>query len=242
MKVLSYDTRKVSDDEDTIIFTLERKKIININLRIKNDGQIFVSAPPDISVEYIDNFVISKKSFIKKSVDGFLVNLEPRSELQFVSGENVTLLGRNMRLSIEKAFEESVECDGVFVHIRVFRLDLKKRMKELFDAWLDEQCEKIFNEVMKEVHKRFIPYGIGFPKLKIREMTSRWGSCLPKKGIITLNKRLIEAPKYCIEYVVYHEFCHFVHPNHSKDFYTLLQVMLPDWKESKRVLEGSVKI
>ncbi|WP_295094925.1 M48 family metallopeptidase [Ruminococcus sp.] len=68
-------------------------------------------------------------------------------------------------------------------------------------------------------------------------MTSRWGSCLPSKCIITLNKSLIEAPKCCIEYVVYHEFCHFIHPNHSKQFYSLLQIMLPDWKERKSLLE-----
>ncbi len=66
-----------------------------------------------------------------------------------------------------------------------------------------------------------------------------------KQGVIDIillfvNKRLIEAPKNCIEYVVYHEFCHFVHPNHSKLFYNLLQVMLPDWRESKQLLENSV--
>lgn len=241
MKVLSCEKRKVSADEDTIVFTLERKDIQNINLRIKNDGQIFVSAPSGVSSEYIDSFVISKKNYIKKAVDGFLADIEPRAELQFVSGENVTLLGRNMRLSIEKDLFESVDCDGVFVHIHVFRTDIKKRMKELFEAWIDEQCRSIFDEVMHEVHKRFIPYGVEYPELKIREMTSRWGSCLPKKGIITLNKRLIEAPKYCIEYVIYHEFCHFIHPDHSKAFYTLLQIMLPEWKECKKVLEKSVR-
>lgn len=93
---------------------------------------------------------------------------------------------------------------------------------------------------MKDVHKKFIPYGVEYPKLKLRNMTSRWESCLPNKGIITLNKRLIKAPKNCIEYVAYHEFCHFVHPNHSKQFYSLLQVMLPDWRESKQLLERNL--
>jgi DNA polymerase III alpha subunit len=98
----------------------------------------------------------------------------------------------------------------------------------------------IFNEIMRDVYKRFVPYDISFPQLKLRSMVSRWGSCLVDKGVITLNKRLIEAPKNCIEYVIYHEFCHFVHPNHSKQFYTLLQVMLPDWKKSKKLLEDTI--
>lgn len=64
-----------------------------------------------------------------------------------------------------------------------------------------------------------------------------WGSCLPKKLIITLNKQLLEAPRNCIEYVVVHELCHLVHPNHSKQFYTFLTMFMPDWKERKTELE-----
>ncbi|MFQ6968423.1 MAG: M48 family metallopeptidase [Subdoligranulum sp.] len=58
-----------------------------------------------------------------------------------------------------------------------------------------------------------------------------------KKLIITLNKQLLEAPRNCIEYVVVHELCHLVHPNHSKQFYTFLTMFMPDWKERKAELE-----
>ena len=91
----------------------------------------------------------------------------------------------------------------------------------------------VFSEIMQDVHTRFAAYHASFPELKMREMTSRWGTCQPSKNTITLNTRLIEAPKNCIGYVVFHEFCHFVYPNHSKQFYALLQVMLPDWRERK---------
>lgn len=53
------------------------------------------------------------------------------------------------------------------------------------------------------------------------------------------NKRLLEAPRNCIEYVVMHEFCHFIHPNHSKHFYSFLAMLMPDWKERKTVLDRS---
>ena len=76
--------------------------------------------------------------------------------------------------------------------------------------------------------------------LTVRKMKKRWGSCQPQTKTITINSQLIEAPRFCIEYVMMHEFCHFIHPNHSKDFYTLLQVMMPDWKERKKMLEVTV--
>ena len=196
--------------------------------------------PENVAENIADSFVISKCRYIRNAVDTFESNEILKAEMKYVSGENVTLLGKNMRISIIKDAEEYVNTDGIYVCIHVRRPDYYNRKKNLLNSWLNEQCSIIFNEIMHEVHQKFIPYGVDFPQLKPRNMTSRWGSCLPNKGIITLNKRLIEAPKNCIEYVVYHEFCHFIHPNHSKQFYSLLQVMLPDWRESKQLLENCI--
>lgn len=240
MKALSTEKRKVQTDHGEIVLTFERKDIKNINLRIRHNGNVFVSAPQNVPDDVIDSFVINRCKYIKNAVERFETNDISKSEMQYVSGENVTFLGKNMRLKIEKDSIEYVKCDGIYVYIHVKRPDYYNRKKNLLNNWLDNQSNIIFSDILNDVHQKFVPYGVAFPKLKLRNMTSRWGSCLPNKEIITLNKRLIEAPKNCIEYVVYHELCHFVHPNHSKQFYTLLQVMLPDWKESKRLLENSV--
>lgn len=240
MKALSTEIRKVQTDHGEIVFTFERKDINNINLRIRHNGNVFVSAPQNVPDDVIDSFVINRCKYIKNAVESFETTDISKSEMQYVSGENVTFLGKNMRLKIEKDSIEYVKCDGIYVYIHVKRPDYYNRKKNLLNNWLDNQSNIIFSDILNDVHQKFVPYGVAFPKLKLRNMTSRWGSCLPNKEIITLNKRLIEAPKNCIEYVVYHELCHFVHPNHSKQFYTLLQVMLPDWKESKRLLENSV--
>lgn len=238
MKILSKELCCVEATE----FTLERKNIKNINLRICSDGKVYISAPPAVPFSVIEKFVISKKEYILNAVDKFRLNYAPKTEKQYISGESVTLLGKNLRLKIEKDNEEYVSCDGVYIYIHVKSPDYYNRKKNLFTQWINQQCIIVFNEIMQEVYKKFIPYNVTFPQLKLRNMTSRWGSCQPCKKIITLNKRLIEAPKCCIEYVVYHEFCHFIHPNHSRQFYLLLQVMMPEWKENKLILEKCVSI
>ncbi|MDE5854388.1 MAG: M48 family metallopeptidase [Ruminococcus sp.] len=240
MRVLSSEKRTVQTAKGVIEYTFERKEVKNINLRICHDGSIYVSASVKVSGETVENFIVSRTDYIFKALNSFSHKEPLKTEMQYISGENVTLLGRNMRIKIEKDCHEYVSCDGIYVYIRVKRPDYYSRKRNLLNAWIDSQCMTVFMDMMHQVYKKFEPYSIEFPQLKIRNMTSRWGSCQPAKGIITLNKRLIESSKNCIEYVVTHEFCHLIHPNHSQNFYSLLQVMLPDWKESKNLLEESV--
>ena len=103
--------------------------------------------------------------------------------------------------------------------------------------WLKQYQTMIFQEQLQETYKLFQKYKVPYPALKIRCMKTRWGSCQPNDAIITLNSRLIETPKSCIEYVVLHEFAHFIHPNHSKQFWDFVTMLMPDWKERKKELE-----
>lgn len=240
MKVFLSEKRTVKTERGEIEYILERKEVKNINLRIRHDGSIYLSAPLKVPAETIESFIISKADYIFKSLESFSRREIPETEMQYISGENVTFLGRNMRIKIEKDSREYVSCDGIYVYIHVKRPDYYGRKKNLFNIWLENQCVTVFTDIMRQVYKKFEPYNIKFPELKIRNMTSRWGSCQPDKSIITLNRRLIESAENCIEYVVTHEFCHFIHPNHSKNFYSLLQIMFPNWKETKTFLENSV--
>lgn len=124
-----------------------------------------------------------------------------------------------------------------FCHFARNGVSLRSKGTKLVKFFLDQQCQAVFGEVMDELYPMFRKYGVKKPSLRIREMETRWGSCLVKKGIVTLNKRLLEAPRNCIEYVVMHELCHLIHPNHSKQFYSFLAMLMPDWKERKQFLD-----
>lgn len=63
--------RKVEYKGNVIEYNLERKKVKNINLRIKPDLSVNVSANKRVSLKYIDSFVISKGQFILNAFDKF---------------------------------------------------------------------------------------------------------------------------------------------------------------------------
>lgn len=232
--------RTVLYENNVIHYLLEQKQVKNINLRIHKDCMVYVSANPDVPAEKVDDFVVSKGAYICSSQRKFreMAQYAPQPK-QYVSGETVYLLGRGVRLKVEKNLQDTISSDGVYLYLSVKDTEDFTKKQRMVTHYLDEQCRTIFAEIVSEIYPVFQKYGVSMPTLRIRDMETRWGSCLAKKGVITLNKRLLEAPRNCIEYVVMHEFCHFIHPNHSKHFYSFLAMLMPDWKERKRALDRS---
>ena len=233
--------RSVHVNGQEIEYHLERKAVKNLNLRIRKDRSVFVSANSDVSVVELDAFVSSKASYILGTIRKFaeLEQYRPK-EKQYVSGETFYLQGRGVRLQVSQAKKESIFSDGIFIFLEVKNPDDTEKKRRIVNRFLDQQCKDVFWEIINELYPTIKKYGVDMPTLRIRNMDTRWGSCLYKKGIITLNKRLIEAPRNCIEYVVMHELCHFIHPNHSKNFYRFLTMLMPDWKDRKAILEKNV--
>ena len=80
--------------------------------------------------------------------------------------------------------------------------------------------------------------GVRPKTLAYRNMRSRWGSCTPDTGRVCINVRLALYPPRCLEYVVVHELCHFFVRNHGPGFKMLMDKYLPDWRETKKLLES----
>ena len=240
MKALSTETRCVMTPHGAMDYTLERKKVKNINLRVRHDGSVYVSAPKRVPVREIESFIISRSEYIRRAAVYFAERDVKKAPPSYTDGERFMYLGKPLRLNIIADSREYADMCGDELQVHVRDSENTARIKKLTDDWYSRRCSEVFGEIVAEVGGRFRKYGVALPQLKIRSMTSRRGSCHYTKGIITLNRRLIEAPRHCIEHVVTHEFCHFIHPNHSKDFYALLGKEFPDWRASKNELERTV--
>ncbi len=219
-------------------YELHRKEVKNINLRIKADQSIFVSANNLVSDEIVEDFLISKSEYILNALNRYaeIAKYAPQPK-QYVNGESFRILGHDRRLCVIQGNKNMVESDESYITLMVVNLDDFELKKRTMNRWIIRQCKEAVTTVCKTVYPKFQKYGIAYPNIRFRNMVSRWGSCQPKRAILTFNYLLVEAPLSCIEYVVVHELTHFLHPNHSKKFYRQLSMFMPDWNDRKKVLE-----
>ena len=221
-----------------ISYDLVRKAVKNINLRIRADCSVMVSANDTVPEYVIEEFLQKKANYILTAIDKYAERVKYAvADHSYVTGEGFRYLGKELRLKLAQGKNE-VMADGVYLYLTISDPNDAEAKAKQISKWYDRRCREMFSHLITELYPTFRKYGVAEPKLMLRNMSSRWGSCQPKRGIITLNKRLIETPRNCIEYVVMHEFIHFLHPNHTKKFYDLLSALMPDWKERKDVLES----
>lgn len=69
----------------------------------------------------------------------------------------------------------------------------------------------------------------------ITSAEKRYGSCNSKNGIC-FSFRVMAYPPEAIDYVIVHELAHIKHKNHSKDFYSLIEKYMPDYKIKEKIL------
>jgi len=108
--------------------------------------------------------------------------------------------------------------------------------KKVLDKYLDNEIKRIYTERLNYWYNIF-EEKIPIPNLKIRKMTSRWGVCNIKNHNVTLNYMLVKYDISCLDYVIVHELSHFIHHDHSKNFWQLVSKYYPKYKECKKMLK-----
>lgn len=115
----------------------------------------------------------------------------------------------------------------------------------------DEQAIKInVDKAIKQIFKRNtemlianrLPYwskitGFEYNQVKIRDATTRYGSCMPSKKNLYFSSRLIMLPENVVDAIIVHELCHMKHKNHNKEFYDLVSQYIPNYKEIDKWLK-----
>ena len=81
----------------------------------------------------------------------------------------------------------------------------------------------------------------GVRRVSVRNQRTRWGSC-SRRGVISLNWRLVQTPDFVRDYVILHELAHLKHMNHSPSFWAEVARICPDYETAEQWLKRSGKL
>ena len=197
---------------------MKEKKNKNTYLRVKEDLNIYVTTSYLTPNFMIEKLIKDNIPFIKKQIDKMGKRIDKK--------EKNYILGEEINIEVNKDIKKT-SFDGKTLYVK---------NKSDIEKWYKKATKKIFEKHLNDVYNRFT-VSIPFPKLCIRKMTTRWGVNNRRLKKVTLNSELIyKDPKY-LDYVIVHELAHFIHHNHGKGFWKLVEENEPNYKRLRKELQ-----
>lgn len=231
------EERSVQYGNTTIRYTLVRTDRRTLGFKVHPDTSVELRAPLIADVKDVDKLVLRRAAWIRRQQDHFRSFLPVTPPREYVSGETHRYLGKQYRLKVHATQKaEEVKLSGGRLHVHAHHAKDRDHIAGLLAGWYQPKAVARFEKAIDDAMPLFKKYKIDRPDMIVRRMSNRWGSFTPKRRIM-LNPELIKAPGRCIEYVVIHELCHLVHPDHSAKFHALLERVMPDRKKWKAKLE-----
>ncbi len=208
---------------------IEYKRIRNLYLRVGEDGTIRVNCPRSMTANEIRNFIYSKESWILSTT--LKQKSHESKNKEGVNGPMIWWLGEHKYVRYEHSKKDWIFLDGDIMtfYLRDFSDErITRTFRRFASQKLMETVQEMRGQWDEEIcHKNDIP----LPSITVKYMTSRWGSCTPSKAHISMSLRLMHYPIQSAEYVLLHEYVHFLVPNHSKRFYQTVKKYMPEYQE-----------
>ena len=163
--------RTIQFDGIPLHYSLERKNVKNLNLHVRKDGSVYVSANKAVPDEKIDEFLISKGNFIRNAQKKFMEQEQYKPlPKQYVSGETFYIQGRSLRLKVTQSSKDKIYSDGVYLFLDVHDPTDFSKKERIVTRYLDKQCKSVFSEIVETLYPVFQKYGVAPPSLRIRTM------------------------------------------------------------------------
>lgn len=227
---------KIQYGTQIIHFTVEYRKRKTIEIGVEALDIISVVVPEGISDDVVLVHVKKKAKWIVQKlheIEGIQANKLNR---EYVNGESFMYLGRNYSLKIID--DSKVKKPVAKLYQGKFIIDSPSRdqskLKISMEAWYRKKT-------LEKVTERIDYYQRNFKDrpsdIKVKEQKKRWASCTSKKELL-FNWRCAMAPSWVLDYIVVHEMCHMVHMDHSSDFWTMVERILPDYDRRREWLKN----
>lgn len=203
---------------DEIIRTKRR----SIALIVERDGRLIVRAPRRAGSEAIEKLIAQKEKWIRSKqalAKETHAAFKPR---EYVNGEGFWCLGKIHPLEIVDHLKPSLTLNGTFQ----LSCSALARAPLVFERWYRQQALRVFSERVEWYAKQ---HGYSYAKIRITSAQTRWGSC-SSRGTLSFTWRLIMAPLPVIDYLAVHELVHLKVKNHSKEYWSAVELIMPDYQ------------
>lgn len=216
----------------TVSIKIDKKNRKTISIKINDNGEVIVSAPLYLSSERIKELIKVKSKWIIEKLELITNNKQKDNPL-----ESIKFLGSNYKVKIYEEKGNSIKVrlkeDEFQVYAPIEGNNLEPHIKETIVKWYKTQAALIYKERV-EYYSKILK--VHPQKITIKEQKTRWGSC-SSKGNLNFNWKVVMAPVEVVNYLVVHELCHLLQMNHSKDFWDLVESVLPDFNKYRQWLK-----
>lgn len=223
--------------------TVTRKRVRNLNLRVRGDGSVAMSIPVRTGVATAQEFLDRKSAWIAERVR----RRREVASAPLYPEELETVMLWGAPVPTERALDDADIRHGTAARPSTFGAMLQDgqsgpaRMSPdeygcLVDKLYRREIERALPEVVERVEATM---GVHASSWSIRSMKTRWGSCTPATRAIRINARLAAYPPLCLEMVVTHELVHLIEPSHNARFHALLDTYCPRNREASALLRRS---
>lgn len=215
---------------------IEYKRNKNMWLRVNADGSLHITCGRHVTQKQIREFILSREKWIAKTE----ASAQKRNDSTSCGDDGGSAMWMGVRLPVRcvPSGRDWLEvADGCLTfHLRN---DTPEARKHVFYACGSEQIVKMIREKRGWLDESVCrASGRTLPKITVKYMTSRWGSCTPAKAHISISVRLIHYPEKCLDYVLLHEYAHMLQANHSPAFWHEVEIRMPEYREYMRLLKG----
>ncbi|MCP9890317.1 M48 family metallopeptidase [Cyanobium sp. Aljojuca 7D2] len=199
-----------------VVRSIRRSAALHI---IGSDLQVRV--PEHVGDERVAAFLTKKRPWIRSKV-AEIQRIPPHRPKELVSGESFPYLGRHYRLKVQEGHQVGVCLSGGYLKATIRPTEQGEHRTLRIQQYLQNWYRSRALERLQEKTNRYAQQiGVSPAGVSVRNFRSRWGSC-DKRGQVVFNWNIIKAPHSIVDYVVIHELCHLIHPNHSRDFWQVV--------------------
>ncbi|HWO93553.1 MAG TPA: SprT family zinc-dependent metalloprotease, partial [Dehalococcoidia bacterium] len=237
---LRSERKRVTFGSTEIEYTVRRshRRRKTVEIAVDPVDGVRVAAPARATDAEIEDFVRRRARWILRRLDDVRNGAEPLAPREWITGETLLYLGRHYRLRVldEDGPGERVRLTSRWLEVRAPHPDTRvlrtDDIARAVEQWYRTCAEQKLRERVQMYARRL---GVTSARILVRAQAKRWGSC-SRDGTLRFNWRIIMAPLSVVDYVVAHELCHLLHPNHGRRFWEALAAIMPDHAVRRELL------